>query len=494
MKIKIGILSLLTSVLSLTATSTFAQTSDQKLGLSIHGGLSDYSGDLSSKFFDTGNPFRAHFGLSGMYYLNSWLDAGISGTYGHFGYTQTVGPTFNVNLFQANAQLRLKLNNGVILKEDSRIRPFILGGIGMANYGAIGSNPAVGGTDLTLTSGAGLTFAMTEQIGLNYTLLYGHTYGDDQDFYEGFSGGFDQFMIHQIGVVFSLGKVVDTDNDGVSDKKDKCPTTPEGVKVDAEGCAIDTDKDGIADHLDKCPEVAGTKALEGCPDSDGDGITDLEDACPQVAGVASAKGCPDADGDGIVDSEDACPNVAGLEKYKGCPDTDGDGVIDSEDNCPKVAGLTSLAGCPDSDGDGVTDSKDKCPTIAGIASNDGCPEVTKETKDVFERALKGIQFESGRDVIKKSSYGILNNVADIMNDNASYKLLIEGHTDSQGDDTKNQTLSEKRAAAVKKYLVDKGISASRLTSKGYGETKPKSTNDTSAGRAINRRVEFTVEF
>jgi len=97
-------------------------------------------------------------------------------------------------------------------------------------------------------------------------------------------------------------------------------------------------------------------------------------------------------------------------------------------------------------------------------------------------------------VIKRSSYGILNNVASIMNDNPTYKLVIDGHTDSQGDDAKNQVLSEKRAAAVKKYLEGKGVSASRLSSRGFGETKPKATNDTREGRATNRRVEFTVEF
>ena len=108
------------------------------------------------------------------------------------------------------------------------------------------------------------------------------------------------------------------------------------------------------------------------------------------------------------------------------------------------------------------------------------------------KALKGIQFESGRDVIKRSSYGILNNVADIMKENPTYKLIIDGHTDAQGDDQKNQVLSEKRAAAVKKYLVGKGVEEGRLTSRGFGETKPKATNDTREGRAENRRSEFMI--
>jgi outer membrane protein OmpA-like peptidoglycan-associated protein len=81
-----------------------------------------------------------------------------------------------------------------------------------------------------------------------------------------------------------------------------------------------------------------------------------------------------------------------------------------------------------------------------------------------------------------------------MKENPTYKLIIDGHTDSQGDDAKNMELSEKRAAAVKRYLVGKGVEEGRLTSRGFGETVPKASNDTSTGRAENRRVEFTVEF
>ena len=153
-----------------------------------------------------------------------------------------------------------------------------------------------------------------------------------------------------------------------------------------------------------------------------------------------------------------------------------------------------MKGCPDTDKDGVADIDDKCPTIQGTVTNLGCPEISDKTKEVFQKALKGIQFESGKDVIKTSSYGILNNVVDIMKENPEYKLIIDGHTDAQGDDDKNMELSKKRAAAVKKYLVDKGIDAGRLTSRGFCETVPKATNDTPAGRAENRRVEFTVEF
>ena len=497
MKMKIGFLSLLAALVM--SSTSFGQNAEQRFGIGAHLGISDYYGDLNAEFFDIGKTARNQGGLTFSYYLTPMFDVAASCTYGGIGYDQAVGPSFGANLFQANAQIRFKFHNGFILKETSKIQPFVSVGLGLADYANVSiftdvAFNTVPQTDFTLNAAAGATYMIFPKWGINYTLLYAHTNGDSKDGYAGFSAGWDQFMIHQGGIVYLIGQATDEDKDGVTDKKDDCPGTPDGVSVDDAGCPIDTDGDGIADYLDKCPEVPGVEEFEGCPDTDGDGIQDSEDECPEVPGVKSAMGCPDRDLEGIVDDEDNCPDTPGLERFDGCPDTDGDNIIDSEDACPTVAGIKELKGCPDTDGDGITDADDKCPTIPGVESNMGCPEIAVETQEVFEKALKGIQVESGRDVIKTRSYGILNNVVDIMKENPTYKLVIDGHTDSQGDDAKNQILSEKRAAAVKKYLVDKGVEGSRLTSRGFGETIPKATNDTSIGRAENRRVEFTVEF
>ncbi len=488
------------SMLFLSLGTVMGQTSDQKIGLTVGVGLSDYYGDWNNAFFNSNKAFRTQVGIAGAYYLNPWLNLGLGLNYGAYGFhvpgipgdgTNPIAASgFSSDLFTGTLQLRMKFNNGVFLAEDAMFRPFIFGGGGIANF----ANNGAPGLDFSGNAGLGFDVMLSDNIGINYTGNYGYTTGDNRDLAAGYSGGNDQYIIHTVGLTYLFGKTVDTDGDGVSDKKDQCPTTPKGVKVDEYGCAIDTDGDGIADYQDDCPKIKGIEKFKGCPDTDGDGIKDSDDDCPTVKGVESANGCPDADGDGIVDSEDACPDVAGIEKFKGCPDTDGDGVQDSEDECPTVKGPAALKGCPDTDGDGILDKNDKCPTIAGVAANNGCPEIKESTKEVFRKALKGIQFESGKDIIKKSSYGILNNVADIMIENPSYKLKIDGHTDAQGNDEKNLELSKKRATAVLNYLVSKGVDASRLTSFGFGETMPKATNDTAAGRAENRRVEFTVEF
>lgn len=283
----------------------------------------------------------------------------------------------------------------------------------------------------------------------------------------------------------------DTDGDGIIDKNDACPAVA-GV-ASAKGCP-DADGDGIADSQDACPQVAGLVDFKGCPDSDSDGITDAEDACPKEAGLPALKGCPDSDGDGIADKDDACPQVAGISAFDGCKDSDGDGVADPKDKCPDVPGKAELMGCKDSDGDGVSDIDDKCPSAPGLVINKGCPEVDTKTKEVLRKALKGVQFETGKDVIKKPSFPILDNVAAILKEHPEYKLDIAGHTDDAGNHDKNVLLSEKRAAAAKNYIISKGVASDRLRSEGYGPDRPIADNKTQAGKSLNRRVEFIVEF
>ncbi|MEO6540694.1 MAG: OmpA family protein, partial [Ferruginibacter sp.] len=231
-------------------------------------------------------------------------------------------------------------------------------------------------------------------------------------------------------------------------------------------------------------------------DRDGDGVLDGVDRCPDVPGLASLQGCPDRDGDGIADIDDKCPDVPGTARYQGCPipDTDKDGVNDEVDKCPTVPGLARYQGCPipDTDGDGVNDEEDKCVNDKGPASNFGCPVINEEIIKKVNRAAQNIFFETAKAKLLAKSFPKLNEVVTILNENPSYKVQIDGHTDSQGKDDYNQGLSDERAASVKAYLVSKGIAESRLSSAGYGETKPVADNTTAAGRAKNRRVEMTL--
>ena len=259
----------------------------------------------------------------------------------------------------------------------------------------------------------------------------------------------------------------------------------------------DSDGDGVYDKNDDCPEVPGLAAFNGCPDTDGDGIQDSKDDCPNVAGSAQMNGCPDSDGDGIADSKDSCPNEAGTAAMKGCPDADNDKVADKDDKCPNEAGPAANKGCPwpDSDNDGVLDKDDNCPNEAGTAANNGCPEVSvpNEVVNQLTNYARTINFNTGKATFKADALPVLKAISAIIKEYPNASFVIEGHTDSTGSNALNQQLSEKRANAVKDYLVENGVNASRLTTVGYSETRPISDNATAKGRSENRRVEVKLQ-
>ena len=209
----------------------------------------------------------------------------------------------------------------------------------------------------------------------------------------------------------------------------------------------------------------------------------------------------DSDGDGIPDDQDKCPHEKGIAENQGCPDkdSDGDGIVDRLDKCPQEKGIAELAGCPDkdSDGDGIPDRLDKCPnepeTKNGYQDEDGCPDELPQAVKQFTGAIEGITFETGKDVIKKSSFPTLDKAASVLTENPSVRIEIGGHTDNVGKPDTNVELSQKRAEAVKHYLEQKGIDAGRLKATGYGSEKPVADNKTKEGRAKNRRVEFTIQ-
>jgi OmpA-OmpF porin, OOP family len=316
----------------------------------------------------------------------------------------------------------------------------------------------------TANAGLGLTLWFTDMVGLSLQSSYKHSFADSAN--RGMADNLPTMLQHFAGLTFKFG-------------------------------GSDKDGDGVYDRDDACPDVAGPKETNGCPDTDGDKILDKDDACPEVAGLAAFNGCPDTDGDGIADKDDSCPNVAGLKSMKGCPDTDGDGVTDASDKCPTVKGPASNGGCPviDTDGDGVADKDDKCPAVKGPASNGGCPEAAKVDETVMKKLndyAKTILFDTSKSTFQKQTYPVLVAITGILKEYSAAKFSIEGHTDSDGKDTANQTLSENRAAAVVKYLTENGIAAERLSSAGFGESKPVDVNTTKAGKANNRRVEVKL--
>jgi len=237
-------------------------------------------------------------------------------------------------------------------------------------------------------------------------------------------------------------KPMDSDGDGVVDAKDKCPTTPAGRKVNADGCELDGDGDGVVDALDKCPTTpAGRKV--------------------------NAEGCElDGDGDGVVDALDKCPTTPAGRKV-------------------------NAEGCElDGDGDGVVDALDKCPTVYAQTA-DGCPPAAAPAPKIL--TLEGVNFDNNEAILRLDAYPALDRAAASLKEWGDVKVEVAGHTDDRSTDEYNLELSQRRAEAVRAYLIGKGISADRLTAKGYGESKPIADNDTEDGRFKNRRVELVEQ-
>jgi outer membrane protein OmpA-like peptidoglycan-associated protein len=322
----------------------------------------------------------------------------------------------------------------------------------------------------------------------------------------------------------------DGDGDGIPDAEDACPK--EAGPKESQGCPVakDTDGDGIPDDIDRCPldpeDKDGFQEEDGCPDpdNDGDGIVDKVDACPNEPGAIENRGCQvtDKDGDGISDGEDRCPDVAGSKQFGGCPDKDGDGVSDGDDRCPDVAGSKQLGGCPDSDGDGIADPDDKCPMNSGPKDNQGCPDIDRDGDTILDRLDKcpeqfgappdgcpkkytllevkkerieikqQVHFATAKFRVLPDSFPLLDQVVQVLNDFPKMRVSIEGHTDSVGKETFNMRLSQRRAEAVRDYVLSKGIPSDRLEAIGFGPTKPIASNKNERGRAQNRRTEFRI--
>lgn len=339
-----------------------------------------------------------------------------------------------------------------------------------------------GGLDIERERGSALSTEL--QAGLSYMLVDGLKIQAAGGV--GVTSGVGSPALRVLGGLAYAPPAQDADNDGVIRSLDRCPEGPEDFDgfEDEDGCPDpDNDQDGLLDEDDLCPDLAedkdGFEDEDGCPDldNDQDGVLDEDDECPMVAGILELKGCPakDTDQDGIEDHLDACvdqpEDFDGFEDEDGCPDLDNDqdGISDVEDECPLVPGVPEFKGCPD---DGPSKIRLKGSRL-----------------EIGER----VYFDTASDRIQPRSFPILRQMAAVLRTQPGLKKIrVSGHTDSRGDDAMNLDLSERRAQSVMRFLIEEGIDAGRLSARGFGESHPVDTNDTSKGRELNRRVEFHI--
>ena len=310
-----------------------------------------------------------------------------------------------------------------------------------------------------------------------------------------------------------LNQLADSDGDGLTDLEEIMiyHTDPNNRDTDGDGLSDgdevriygtdpnnpDTDGDGLTDG----DEVHKYHTSPRLADTDGDGLTDGEEVLKYHTDPLTR----DTDGDGLSDGDE-------IKKYHTDPlkkDTDGDGLTDGEEvliyhTNPLLAdtdgdGLSDgyevkvLHTDPlnvDTDGDGIPDNEDGCPLEPGPKSNHGCPIEPFTTGSRID--LPKIQFETAKWDVLPQSFTPLNELLGLMTKYPKIRISIQGHTDNSGDSLANESLSLNRARSVQNWLIEHGINASRMESRGYGQTRPIATNTTPEGREANRRIEFII--
>ena len=337
-------------------------------------------------------------------------------------------------------------------------RPFVRGGIGAESL----LNTKIGierDSDAASVWGVGAKYDLFRELAVRFDALLVNTAGQHSTINRG--SMMEQNYEFLLGLSWAFG---------LSEPPPPPPPPPPPVQLPPP--VTDTDGDGLLDNVDKCPNEAEDK----------DGFQD-DDGCPD----------PDNDGDGILDAQDKCPNEAedkdGFEDEDGCPDPDNDhdGICD-----PWVArkGLSAKYA-------NICKGSDQCSeepeTKNNYQDDDGCPdEVPAAVAKAFKGALEGIEFETGKATIRKMSFKVLDKAFAVLDEYKDVKVEISGHTDDRGDAERNKKLSQDRAESVKKYLVDKGIAAERLSAVGFGAEKPIADNKTAKGQTKNRRIEFRL--
>lgn len=396
-----------------------------------------------------------HAQLGVRYMTNQYFGFMLQGSFDQFKNKKDAAIEYKANFIDINFQGVANIGRWAHF-EDWTSR---LGLLGHAGLGLGFNTTKVGGKELdkvgTLSYGLTTMVRATDRLTFSVDASSRHFFKQHMAldmrtpgvFSDGIDGG---FFTLSLGAHISLGKNTKhadwiPNDGGLGDEVAALKARVDKIDADLK----DDDKDGIANYLDEEKDTP-----EGTP----------------------------------VDSK-------GRKVESKLGDMDADGVKDEDDFCPTIAGSKSAQGCPDADADGVADFIDACPNEKGTKENNGCAKKVNEMGDASKlpAEVRALQFDLGKATIKNKYKKSLDILVKTMKNNPNFNLVISGHADPTGAEALNNQLSQERADAVKNYLVSKGIDASRLTTQGFGSSKPVASNDTEAGRAQNRRVDFGVK-
>ncbi len=417
----------------------------------------------------------------------------ISSEFG-LGYGRLAGLDFDENYWMTEL---IPIDLRLLLKPFGEEAPYFYAGMGALQYKVknlpISVSPkSVNQKDWAgiIPAGIGITKKLNETVSLEITGGVTYSLTDNLNYYRA-GKPTDAYYSLGLGIIFtSSDDDKDFDTDGLTNGKEKAlGTDPKNPDTDNDGLkdgeevnkfktnSLNADSDN--DELKDGEEINRYKTDPLNPDTDKDGLEDGEEVTKYKTDSLN----PDTDNDGLKDGEE-------VNRYKTAPlnpDTDNDGLKDSEE-------VTKYKTDPlkaDTDGGTVNDGKEIAGGTNPLNPNDDVPKKEEIKVEVGKSiVLEGIVFKTGSAKISEESADILEIAYNTLEQNPEIEVEIQGHTDNVGKSAYNKTLSQKRADAVKKFLVEKGINESRITTKGYGFDKPLVPNTTPENRQMNRRIEF----
>jgi outer membrane protein OmpA-like peptidoglycan-associated protein len=508
------LVALVVALCLLLTFSSMAQITQGRWALSLMGGGNYWANDASEKKIGVGGDLFARYGITPNFSL------GLLGGY-HVLKTRQIPVVIQPSIDYYRAEsIPVALVGVYHLIPNSRVNPYLFAGFGGMSYRVKGWNGIFYPDDkshftFVAPIGAGLeaftskSFAFAVQVGYRMT-------GDKVDLIE--KGSLNGFITGSLGVTFFFGtsdqddedndgltnaqerrlgtnpKVADTDGDGLSDGDEVkiYHTNPLRMDTDGDGLTdgdevqkyktdplkFDTDGDGLSDG----DEILKYHTDPLKVDSDGDGLSDGDEVMKYHTDPLKF----DSDGDGVSDGDEVLKYHTDPLKY----DTDGDGLSDGEE----VMKYHTDPLKPDTDGGGVNDGEEVKRGTNPLDPSDDKPAAgTIQLQRGRTVILEGVNFPSGSSMVTPGSETVLNKAYQALQNQPGVTVEIAGYTDDVGSSAKNQELSLRRAESVKAWLVRHGIAGWRMTTVGKGPLEPIAPNDSPAGRAKNRRIEFHVK-
>lgn len=466
---------------------------DGRWSLSVRGGGNIWFNDFDRRRLAGGAEFLLRYAISRAFSL------GVVGSYDalqanqftlypgtplQFDYIETKG-------FSADVVGWFYLSSG------SKFTPYVYAGVGGYQYKRKVSAGLPYPDDRRTTSihipiGFGAELMLSKYVGINVDFGV-RILDDDTDFWRGSGtgGAFDFYATGKTGLVmyFGTSDSDDGDGDGLTNAEERMlgldPSRPD---VDNDGLGDgeemnifrtdpknpDTDGDGLRDG----DEITIFKTSPTNNDTDGDGLFDGDEMVRYKADPLKV----DTDRDSVHDGDEVLKHRTDPLK----PDTDDDGLSDAEElNIHKTDPLKA-----DTDGGTVSDGQEIRNKTSPLDAADDVPKPPAPIAVGTAIVLEGIEFEAGKTTITLSSVEVLLRALRTLRENPDIRVEIRGFTDNVGSLALNMRLSQRRAEAVRDWLIIRGVDARRVTAKGFGPAFPIADNATPEGRAKNRRIEF----